>query len=442
MATTGALATGALAVTVAATWNDSKHMSLQSVVDAARAGDTVEISRGWLIGTPVVVNKALTIRCVRGGSVTTTKDVHAFDVMASSVRFEQVALRGVAESRGDKQAAIRVTGTLKAPIKGLRILRCIIVGFAKNGIEAHHVHSPLIEANTIERAAYGGIMIFSGKGGRIAGNTIRNVTMRTLKNAYGIALTRMYNQPLAQAPHTSGTIVTGNLVDGVPGWEGIDTHAGRDISILNNTVRNCRVGIAVVPGRNPAGVYVYAPTGIRVIGNTIDSTVTDGSRRPGIQVIGATSSTGKVNQYASAEVASNTVTGHGTQNTGNQSGIHIEATRQTTVRSNKLISCSPNGIHAYHSNEGLVIEKNTFTDTWSQNQDFAACVYISGTAQSLTVRENKAIRGKKKAKLVNERGLFVRAEAKRPGTTVTASGNSFTACVKPIVDASKSQKLT
>lgn len=438
----GAVVTGGVAVAVgAATSSDKAYMSLQSAINAAKPGDTVEISRGWLIGAPVTVNKALTIRCVRGGSVATTKDVHAFSVTASNVQFDQVAIKGVEGKTGGTQAAIRAVGTVNVPIKGLKIQRCTIAGFAKYGVEAHHVHGPVIESNTIEKVTYGGIMVLSGKGGRITRNTIRNITQRTFKNSYGIALSRMHTMSIAEAPQTTGVLVDGNTIDGVPEWEGIDTHAGRDIRILNNTVRNCKIGIAVVPGSNTKGI-AYAAANIRVIGNTIDSKIKDGSRRQGIQIVGARNGAGKVIAYATAEVSRNTVTGHGTQSTSIQSGIHIEATSATIVRDNRLIECSPHGVHAYNNNYRLVIKGNTFTDTWSNALDFSAAVYVSSANQTVEVSGNTTRRSAKKAKKVNDHGLFVPASAKRPNVAVTSARNNFNACAKPLVDASRTQKLT
>jgi hypothetical protein len=445
IAAASAVVAGGVALTVgAATLSDKKQISLQSAIDAAKPGDIVEISQGWLIGAPVNIKKALSIRCVRGGSVRTTKDVHAFDVTAANVHFDRVNIRGIGSEIGKPagaQAAIRAVGSARAPIRGLKIERCTITGFAKNGVEAYHVHSPVIESNTIEDVAYGGIMIFSGRDGRIAHNTIRNVVQSTFENAYGIALSRQHNKSLTDAPHTTGTLVLGNIIDGVPGWEGIDTHAGKDIRILNNTVVNCMVGIAVVPGWTPGGLMKYASTKIRVIGNTVDSKVKDGSRRPGILVVGARSGADKVVEYASAVVAENTVIGHGLQDSNIQGGIHLAVTQSTEVRNNKLIECSPSGIHAYIHNHHLEIKDNVFTDTWSNDLRFTACVYVSNHNQSVTVAGNSATRAGKKAKRVNDRGLFIGTSAKRPSAVVTTSRNNFAACARPRVDASKSQKF-
>ena len=51
-------------------------------------------------------------------------------------------------------------------------------------------------------------------------------------NAYGIAVSAYGGEP-----RSSDVTVTGNTVEDVPTWHGLDTHGGLRIAFTNNTVR-------------------------------------------------------------------------------------------------------------------------------------------------------------------------------------------------------------
>lgn len=66
-------------------------------------------------------------------------------------------------------------------------------------------------------------------------------------------------------PSENGTMDS-NVIDMNPVWEGLDCHSGRNISISNNTIKNCKMGIVV--GDSGAN-FGMAPQNITVQGNSI-----------------------------------------------------------------------------------------------------------------------------------------------------------------------------
>lgn len=387
---------------------DDGYATLQAVVDAAAPGDTVEIRQAWTITAPVTVSKPLTIRGARSGKVTTSGNVHAFEVTASDVTFDSLWISGNGGNVAGTQAAIRGIGSAAFPLLRVAVRNCQITSFGKYGIEGEHWHSAIIEDNRITTVAYAGIMLTSPKGGTIARNTIRDVTQPSgFVNSYGISVTRNSAATLTDSPRAADVFITGNTVDGVPKWEGIDTHAGENIVIKDNIVRNTNVGIALVPGVNSSGVDTYAPKRIKVLNNTIASTVTTGIRSIGIQLVGCVATVDSVTEYADAVIQGNTVDGHGQHDTANTGAIFLQATIGTVVTGNVLTEAGLNAIHATHNNKTLTVDNNTAVDTWSDSLSYTSMLRVSSHHNTIKFGGNLVVRANKTATTVNARGLFV-----------------------------------
>lgn len=421
------------AIEATAIRTDRGFMTLQAAVDACQPGDTLQIRKEWAIAEPITVSKAVTIQSVRGGVVATTTDVHAFNVIVSGVTFDGVALTGAGSATAGSQAAIRAVGTVAAPITGLTVRNCSISGFRKYGIEGEHVHDFIIEWNRIESIAYGGVMLTSPLRGEVGHNTIRNIVQPAgFTNSYGIAATRNSTQTLAASPRATSVQIYNNRVDGVPGWEGIDTHGGEDILIKENTVHNCNVGIALVPGVDAVGVDAYAPKRIKVLNNTVTSGVTDGTRSIGIQLVGCTNGVDSVIEYADAVIQGNTVDGHGRQNLANTGAIFMQATIGTVVNNNVITEAGLNAIHATHNNKSLAVDNNTAVDTWTSSMAYTSVLRVSSHYNTVKAAGNGAVRANKSAALVNNRGLF--AAGGLSGTTVQWGDNDMSVTTSEIID--------
>ena len=131
-------------------------------------------------------------------------------------------------------------------------------------------------------------MIISAAGGRVDGNVVRRVGVKGSEtkggNAYGIAVS---NEGGALS---TDVVVDGNVVETVPTWHGLDTHAGVRITFSNNTVSGSPRAMFVTSdgdGRSPASITItgnrflkpvltvdrkavttYAADGVTVTGNT------------------------------------------------------------------------------------------------------------------------------------------------------------------------------
>jgi parallel beta-helix repeat protein len=195
-------------------------------------------------------------------------------VSKDDVTIEGVAIRGSGAGSG-----IRAVGTAADPIDNLTIRDCFISGF-EVGIEVRHVRNLVIERCTIDDSVYAGILVYSSQDGRISENTIRKVGFYTPldttyeNNAYGIALTRLASPDYLTHPRTSDFIVEGNLIEDVPYWHCLDTHAGERITFTDNVTRRCPRAIFITTdglATRPSDITVSAnrlEQGLEVEGGT------------------------------------------------------------------------------------------------------------------------------------------------------------------------------
>src|SRR5262249_55922111 len=150
-----------------------------------------------------------------------------------------------------------------------------IESFADTAIRLSQVTDIEIKNCDIEDAAYAGILIMSGIGGSIADNTIRRIGYTTDPNgangnkAYGIPLSPNATDDFTANPRSWGITLDGNLVEDVPLWHCLDTHAGSQLTFNNNIVRRC-----------PRAVFItgdslgYHPENIAITGNHLEEAVT------------------------------------------------------------------------------------------------------------------------------------------------------------------------
>ena len=192
-------------------------------------------------------------------------------VTSSNVVIDGVSL---ASSRTDG-IGISVQGTPDSPLHDVTIRNCAISGFG-TGIEVRHAENVVIENCVVTDADYAGIAGYSMVGGRISNNTVQRIgTTRTnmdtdvLNNAYGITLDRFAPGSLTTDPMSADVVVDHNLVEDVPLWMGINTHAGDHLTIANNIVRRAprAIFIAGDGSDNP-------PSDVKIVGNRLEQPVT------------------------------------------------------------------------------------------------------------------------------------------------------------------------
>ena len=417
-----------------ATVSDRHAPSLQALVDEARPGDTVLVSRAWSLAAPLSISKPLRLRTLDAGEMyfpDRTKD----GVVVTGDDVEIAAhIRGAGAATAGAQRLVRVAGaSLFSPVRRFALTGSTITDAARDGVLLEWCDDWTIEECDLRTLAYSGIMTLSAHRGTVRKTRVTDLIQPTgFKNSYGFSASRYTNQPYETHPRSSHIRVDDVTVDGVTKWEGIDTHAGEFITIRDSTVRNCRVGIALVPGADAAGVDDIAPRGIRVLNNDIDSGVSDGSRGIGIQAVGALNADGTMREALTGVIEGNTIRGHGTDGALYSGAILTEATSGLSVRGNTIVEPAVNGVIATVRNEGLRVEGNTVIDAWTDKLTYTSAMRVTSHNNSIRLTGNDAVRGSRTAAVVHGRGLFVSSGLS--GVSVRAEGNDFTSTGTPMVD--------
>lgn len=394
---------------------DVDHASLEDALAVVPPGGVLEIQKAHTRATAFVVDKPCTVRRSHVGKITTTvNSVAAVEVTADDVTLERLHLEGTGGDTSALGDAIRVRGTAAAPIKNLRILGPRIDEFSKHAILLEHVHDFEVTGVRIDRCGYAGIMTLSAIGGSIHGGSITNILQPTgFANSYGVAISRVSTGSISSiAPRSRDIKVEDVTVDGVPNWEGMDTHAGENITFKGNRIYNCRTGIAIIGSKDETGVgTIYAPINCKAIENTLRSGKTDGTAGVGIVFAGAADTLGAPTELATGWVIDNTIQDYGAQNTSSGCSIQVFGTVGVKVNGNTIINSGFSGIDFYHDNYSARADGNVIVDVWSDSASSSYAVQFRASYNEVTLANTQLVRSGKTAVKVNDRGLNISAFA-------------------------------
>ncbi len=206
--------------------------TLQARIDATSSGGTVNLTGCSYSGT-ATISKAMT---VVGGTLSVPSGKTGVTIKAANVTINGLTLAG----SNTAYAAIWATSA-----SNLTVTKVHINGFV-----------------------YAGVMTISVVGGSITNSSITNIGINYVSsmNAYGIALSDGGGVP------SSGITVSGNTIDNVPTWHGIDTHGGRHLTIVNNDIHRTNRAIFITDSANGGA------QDITISGNSMDKP----TRRPDV----------------------------------------------------------------------------------------------------------------------------------------------------------------
>lgn len=355
---------------------------IQAVIDNAAVGDTIRVPAGltFAVGAALSIPKRLTI--TGGGTLVTLNGTGVFTLTTASsgTRIDDLELVGLYPAgRVDSHRPISVEGTSAAePATDLRFTRLRVRGFGGTAMWVRYARNVRVQDCDLADLGYAGVQFLSVVGGQISGNEIRNVTPGSTSQdqSYGIALTRDATGDLDAQPRTSDIAVTGNRIHGVPRWEGIDTHGGERITIADNIVTGCNVGVAVVSCPDGTSEFIAARD-VTVSGNTISG---DGAglTQAAITVAGANGAvSGSPVDYATGIVVKgNTLRGHGRDAASPVGAMYIRTTYGLVLEGNTFWEPSPVGIQLYDDNLAFSIQGNTFVEPWSNTLAYAVCILL------------------------------------------------------------------
>jgi len=401
------------------------------ITAAASAGVAVDL-RGLTYKT----TDTLTVPAgstIRNGAIRCTGTTKAILVVSgSNVTLDDVTITGrhATATYSAYEYGIYAAGdSADDPITNLTVRNCTISLVGAYGVFLQYVEGFHVDGNNISAIGFAGVLTLSAQTGTVTNNEVSNILAGISSNGYGISLTRSSVDSLVTDPRTADVSVVGNRVSDCP-WEGIDTHGGERITITGNTVTGCYQGIVVGSCDGAGSVPTYAPLNCSVVGNTVDSGLTDGTAGPGIVLVGATGTTSSdpANQYATGTIVGNTIQGHGLQGNSNSGAIYVRNTKGAVVSGNQLSEPSPFGVLLYYDNVGISVSGNAFIDAWSSSVTVAAAICARSTGNTGTVVGNTLADGSKSATYVNPVGI----RNSGTGTVINTSGNNMAAATDPL----------
>lgn len=421
-------------------FRDLDFASLPDALAAVPAGSVLEVHGVHALSATLVINKALTLRFVGAGALSTPTAITAVQVTSSNVTIRDAKITGTGNLVSGQAKGILVSGTVGAYLTNVHIINPSISLFNKDAIWLEYVSQFSVQTPNISDCAYSGIITISCINGRIEGGRIRNINMPTpFVNAYGVAMTRDSTKSMTDSPRSSNIVVTGVTIENVP-WEGIDTHAGSNLTITNNTVLGCMNGIALVGCPNEVGVDTWAPIGMICTNNYIDGRVSNGSKANGIKLVGAGAVVGSPVETATGIISNNIVIDHGssTNNQGLWGAINLYITQGVVVANNTITRPGGSGIILYHSNTGTVMSNNVFEDVWSTDAVAPAAIFLRSSHNTGSISGTVIIRGSKTATIVNARGLW--ANTVTNSSMALDSSNRFSGATLPVTPATFPQQ--
>lgn len=334
-----------------------------------------------------------------------TGSKHGFVVTSSGVTIKNIKLVGVQFSSNLPESAIVLNGADSSNyLTGIEIHDTIIYSWGDDGITGIFGDDFRIINNTITDCYYSGMLFSSFQNGVISGNIVDNII--GAPNAYGITLTKLGAGGLATNPRSHDIIVSKNIISNVTAWNGLDTHGGENITFSDNIVTGCNQPIQIGPATDDLGAATWAPQKIKLIGNTIDSGSTTGTKTWGFNIVGAYDS-GAVVEYAKdCSVIGNTVKDHGLVGASNLSA-YFQYTEGLIVNDNNWVNPTSQGVTFYSDNIGFTFKNNSITDVWNEGSATADAITIFSINNQGIISENTFIGSDKSASFKNRWGIFI-----------------------------------
>ncbi|MEV4777431.1 right-handed parallel beta-helix repeat-containing protein [Microbacterium sp. LWH12-1.2] len=398
--------------------------AIQNLLNAAPSGSTVHFPAGhYKLTDALVASKPLTItgfgaRITQSVGGKAGLEITSSDVTVRGIRFTGAQFASLVSG---ERAIYPHGSTSAAPIENVTIEQCVFDTWGQGALWAQYCDDIQVTRCVAYDIRYAGLMFLSCTDGKVTKNKISNVT--ATPNAYGIAVSHLEVGTLADNPRSTDFVIEGNAIDGVPFWEGIDTHSGERITIANNTVRNAMIGIAAVG--SGWGGNKYGPHDVQIVSNTITHPSTSGSGGSGILFAGENTSTGVSADAATGSIIGNTVRGMGVDTFG-LGGIRFNDTVGLVVTGNTIVEPTREGISIYHDNRGFVVTGNTIVDPWTSTAGRAVGVFVQSSHNYGVVIGNHVRRESKTATNVLNYGVEV---TNVTPNTITMLGNDWSAGV-------------
>jgi len=391
---------------------------------SAAAGGVLYIPPGsYKISATINIPTNVTVSAY-GARVFNTSSHITLLSLGSNLEVIGLELEGAGNSAYNSSGvAISVVGASAANrAKDITLRDCNIHDVGFYGVYMEFVDGATVDHCQIKNVAYGGVVGLSVSNVTVTRSRIKGVSPGFNNNAYGVAYTRHgSSSDLTTYPRSAHCTVSDCRIEDITLWEGLDTHGGEYISFINNRIKNCKVGIAIVAAPYSGGGY--AAKYCQAIGNRIDG-ITTGA---GIIVAGASNTVGNPYDYVTAcVILGNVLYRCGVVGNSNSGGIYLDASEATVVQGNTLTECYANGVIFNNTNRGFSCTGNTIIDPQDTTWANAAGICIRTSYNTGTIDGNTLLRINDALNTyVSEIGIFVNTSGTNYDLYVGVNQNNF-----------------
>lgn len=354
-------------------------MAIQGLINSTPTGTSAVIVPGtYKINGRIWVARPISIMMMDGVVLkfNTNSTDQGIRITSSNVTIQGGSIVGPQYAGSvSTQNAIDVFGTDSAHYLENIVIEDVAITKWYYGIRLKFVEEFVVKDCRVDWFYQAGIQTLSVSHGDIDGNYVADCHSPVGGGRYGIAISHLNNDILSDNPFSNNVTVRANKIERIIEWEGLDTHAGRDISFIDNQIRDCTIGIAVIPYHTLAGVNTIGAKRVIVSGNFVDSSGIGNIARGGIVFIGATNydnATGII----SNNVINTVSTDEGVSRTG---GIYAYRTEGLVIAGNRISSCSPYGVFLNFDNYGFSMTGNAIIDIWSDVTSTNYGIFVSSS---------------------------------------------------------------
>jgi hypothetical protein len=313
---------------------------------------------------------------------------YVLNITSSNVTLDGLEIEGagnsVYNSNGRLIAAVGTdNGANNAPtyIFNITICNCNLHDAGRSGVYAAFVDNFKVTNNRVTDVGYSGIQCFSVKNAVIENNVVDTISPGVPVGAsfqgYGIELNRTLSSDLVRFTICENITVSYNIVKNISIWEGIDTHGGKNLNIVGNTISNCANGIAIVRSlESSGGAQTIATENVIIAENIISdcnrAAITFGQAAP---------------RHFNAIVSNNSISDSGPVTNEEFGALRLNSITNLCVENNTLVNSRRFGAIL----QGVTfasLNGNVFQNIYSDFNSQPSAIRISSGCNNLAVQNN------------------------------------------------------
>jgi len=284
----------------------------------------------------------------------------------SNIRIENLSIRNGTASTGSYTSG--KNGLFFDYVDGITISNCKIYEIqGEFGLWIRRSSNIRVVGNEFDRPTYSAFTLdVETENIWVERNIFSNPVSTTSANTYLLATGGNPNAARGEWAVRNLWVVNNRFYNNTR-WEGIDTHGGENIWILNNYIENCRTGIMVGTSEDLFASTPLSTKNVHIKHNVIIRG-TGETNSYGIIVQGAYG-TGHWLPAQHIGIEDNWVEGYGSSASTTVGAITVNIIEDFIIRHNYIKNIRGSGILVYHTARRGVIENNIVEDAEAQNSN-------------------------------------------------------------------------